>query len=68
MKLLVQKYAEKQVNNIESDLTKYTISPEKYWEILRDYSQVKLAMYNISTQFKKKKVGERKVESVNPAV
>ena len=51
--LLVNKYSEKQVNNIQSDLTRYTMDPEKYWDIMKDYSQVKMAMYNISRKFQK---------------
>ena len=51
--LLVNKYAEKQVNNIESDVSRYTMEPEKYWEIMKDYSQVKMTMYNIAKKFKK---------------
>ena len=59
--LLVKKYAERQVNNME-DVTKYAISPEKYWEIMRDYSQVKMTMYNISSKFSKKNPDDKKVK------
>jgi len=42
--LLVEKYAEKQVNNIDSDIAKLTMSADRYWEVMRDYAQVQKAM------------------------
>jgi len=45
--LLVKKYAEKQVNNVSSDIAKLTMSADRYWEVMRDYAQVQRMMFSV---------------------
>ncbi|MDD3013231.1 MAG: hypothetical protein PHC34_05960 [Candidatus Gastranaerophilales bacterium] len=53
--LLVQKYAEKQVNNIDSDIAKLTMSADRYWEVMRDYAQVQKMMLTVRSALSKPK-------------
>lgn len=48
--LLVQKYAEKQVNNL-GDIPKLTMSQDRYWEVMKDYAQMQKMMLQVKTTF-----------------
>jgi hypothetical protein len=62
--LLVQKYAEKQVNNVSSDIAKLTMSADRYWEVMRDYAQVQRMMLAVKGALNKPKVEKSKLSNI----
>jgi|GEM_PF-2332125 len=58
--LLVQKYAEKQVNNI-GDIAKLTMSADRYWEVMKDYAQVQKMMLTVRGALSKPKTSQPKI-------
>lgn len=66
-KLLVEKYASRQVNNIENDVSKLAIPPERYWEIMNDYAQVQRAVLTVKGTLTNKNHARKLVPAVQIA-
>lgn len=50
--MLAKKYSAEKVNNITSDLSRLSMSKDRYWEIQKDIADVQRTLYMVSAAFK----------------
>ncbi|OGH99385.1 MAG: hypothetical protein A2039_09340 [Candidatus Melainabacteria bacterium GWA2_34_9] len=62
--MLAKKYSAEKVNNVIEDVSRLTITKERYWEIQKDIAEVQRALVMVST---KMRVGGNLKQATSPA-
>jgi len=62
--MLAKKYSAEKVNNVTEDVSRLTITKERYWEIQKDIAEVQRALVMVST---KMRVGGNLKQATSPA-